>query len=161
MNYGQNRPSFHNGSHNMHSNHGPNNIANMSTTVTKSQQQAANINKMDTNCGIQSQSNVQQQQRYKPMDASSHTTQKPSIQMASNKENVHSVDRIDMNHGCVDDPGALSSIASSKTKTAMCIINELVRANQVCYTFTENYPIYCATDVTTYKSNEYISPIFI
>lgn len=142
MNYGQNRPSFHSGSHNMHSNHGPNNVAKMSTTVTQqSQQQPTIISKIDTNCGnIQPLSNAQPRYKQQSMDPASnmanqtsHTVaQKPSIQSsASNKENVRNV-----NHGCIDDSSALNviatSITSSKTKTPMCIINELVRAHQVC-----------------------------
>lgn len=148
MNYGQNRPNFHNGSHNMHSNHGPNNVANISSTVSQPQQQPTNINsKIDTNIGVQSQSN--NQPRYKTMDSSNlgnqqhqqqqqqqqHVSQKSSIQMTSKSENVLNMDIMEMNHGCVDDQGGLNVIAtsntSSKTKTPMCLINELVRANQV------------------------------
>lgn len=149
MGYGQNRPNFHNGSHNMHSNHGPSNVANISSSVSQPQQQPTNINnKIDTNIGIQSNN----QPRYKTMDSSNlgnqqqqhqqhqqqqqlHTSQKPSIQMTSNSENVLNLDIIEMNHGCVDDSSTLNVIAtsntSSKTKTPMCLINELVRANQV------------------------------
>lgn len=142
MGYGQNRPNFHNGSHNMHSNHGPSNVANISSSVSQPQQQPTNINnKIDTNIGIQSNN----QPRYKTMDSSNlgnqqqqqklQTSQKPSIQMTSNSENVLNLDILEMNHGCNDDSGTLNVIAtsntSSKTKTPMCLINELVRANQV------------------------------
>lgn len=143
INYGQNRPNFHNGSHNMHS------VANMSTNLVQSQQQK--INKGDANCGVPLQSNAQH--RYKPtIDAinlanqssststtpSSHPVQKVSMPLASNKENVQNVDRRDINRGCMDDAtNALNDIAtsttSSKVKTPMCLINELVRSNKVCF----------------------------
>lgn len=122
------------------------NIANMSTNIAQSQQKINN--KIDANCGIPLQSNAQQ--RYKPVDAtnlanqsssttsSSHPVQKVSIQLASNKENVQNVVRSDINRGCVDDStNALNVIAtsttSSKAKTPMCLINELVRSNKVCF----------------------------
>lgn len=147
MSYGQNRPNYHNGSHNMHNNHGPNNVVNIPSTVSQSQQQPTNISsKIDTNIGVQSQSNSQT--RYKTMDSSNlgnqqqqqqpqqhkqpHASQKPS-----NSDNVLNLDIMEMNHGCVDDQSGLNVIAtsttSSKTKTPMCLINELARANQVGY----------------------------
>lgn len=138
INYGQNRPNFHNGSHNMH------NVANMSTNIGQSQPK---INKVDANCGIPLHSNAQH--RYKSIDAanlanqsssaltttSSHPVQKVPIQLASNKENVQNVDRNDINRGCVEDStnAMATSTASSKAKTPMCLINELVRSNKVCY----------------------------
>lgn len=152
MNYGQNRPNFHNGSHNMHS------VANMSTNIVQSQPK---INKVDTNCGIPLQSNAQH--RYKPIDAtnlanqsssststtssSSHPVQKVSIQLASNKENVQNIDRNDVNRGCVEDSSnALNVIAasttSSKVKTPMCLINELVRSNKVCLSWHFTCPFH-------------------
>lgn len=121
------------------------NVANMSTNIVQSQQK---INNVDANCGIPLQSNAQH--RYKPIDASnianqssstsvtssSHPVQKVSIPLASNKENVQNIDRNDINRGCVDDStNALNAIAtsttSSKVKTPMCLINELVRSNKV------------------------------
>lgn len=146
MNYGQNRSNFHNGSHNMH------NVANMSTNIGQTQQK---LNKVDANCGIPLQSNAQQ--RYKSIDkmnqssksnlskqsqssssSAAASVQNVSIQLASNKENVQNVDRGDMNRGCTDDStDALNAIAtattSSKSKTPMCLINELVRSNKVCH----------------------------
>lgn len=123
------------------------NAANMPTNIVQSQQKS---NKVDANCGIPLQSNAQQ--RYKPIDAaklanqssststtsSSHPVQKMSIQLASNKENVQNVDRSDINRRCSDDStNTLNLIAtsttSSKTKTPMCLINELVRSNKVCF----------------------------
>lgn len=118
------------------------NVANMSTNLVQSQQK---INKVDANCGIPLQSNAQH--RYKSIDvsnlanqsssASSHPVQKVSIQLASNKENVQTVDRNDLNRGCAEDSAnALNAMAtsttSSKVKTPMCLINELVRSNKVC-----------------------------
>lgn len=152
MNYGQNRASFHNAGHNMHNNHGPNNVANISTSQPQPQPQPANINnKLDTNISVQPQSNSQQ--RFKTMDPTNltnqqqqkqqqqqhqqqqHASQKSSIKMTSNSETVLSRDIMEMNDGCGDEHGALNVIAtsntSSKTKTPMCLINELVRANQV------------------------------
>ncbi|XP_031638499.1 double-stranded RNA-binding protein Staufen homolog 2 [Contarinia nasturtii] len=142
--YGQNRPNFHNGNHNMHSNHGPNNVANISTTVSQpqQQQQQTNINnKLDTNINVQPQQS-NSQSRYKTMESTNlssnqqpHATQKSSIQMTSNGENALNMDIMELNHGCVDDQGAVNVIAtsntSSKTKSPMCLINELVRTNQL------------------------------
>lgn len=82
--------------------------------------------------------NSQQQQQQ-------HQTQISSIQMTSNSEHLlNNMDNgkdtskliIELNHGCNDDQnvGTLTSSSSSslnKTKTPMCLINELVRANQV------------------------------
>lgn len=64
-----------------------------------------------------------------------HIVQKPSNKIASNIENVHIT--TELNHGCADESGgAINAIATStnqsKTKTPMCLINELVRAHQVC-----------------------------
>lgn len=142
MNYGQNRPNFHNGGHNMHSNHGPNNVSNISTTVSQSQQPpSTNLNnKLDTNISVQSQS------RYKTMETTNlgnqqqqhqHSNQKSSMQTTSKMENILNMDRINLKDECgSDESSALNVIAtsttSSKTKTPMCLINELVRANQVC-----------------------------
>lgn len=137
----------------MHNNHGPNNVANISTSVAQPQPQQANINnKIDTNISVQPQSNSQQ--RFKTMDTTNltnqqqqkqqqqqqqqHVSQKSSIKMTSNSETVLNRDIMEMNDGCGDDHSALNVIAtsttSSKTKTPMCLINELVRANQVRFT---------------------------
>lgn len=131
----------------MHNNHGPNS---MPANIPQAQQQPPNLKKIDTNCvGPQ-----QQSQRYKPlnsvpnqpmppamatvMPSSSHSGPKSLIQMATKKENVHNMERIDVNHGCVYDTNHPVNViaatnATSKTKTPMCLINELVRANQVCF----------------------------
>lgn len=129
MNYGQNRSNFHNGGHNMHGNHGPNSVAS-----TQSQQQS-NL-KIEPNIGNSSQSNTQP--RYKPMESSNlsnqqHITiQKKPITILSNSENVHKT--TELNHGCtVDENSVATSTNPSKTKTPMCLINELVRAHQVCF----------------------------
>lgn len=127
----------------MHSNHGPNNVANISTTVSQpqQQQQQTNINnKIDTNINVQPQQS-NSQTRYKTMESTNlanqqpHSSQKSSI--TSNSENVLNMDIMEMNHGCVDDQSAVNVITpsntSSKTKSPMCLINELVRINQVCF----------------------------
>lgn len=121
----------------MHGNHGPNNVA------AAASQQQSNI-KVDTNIGNSLQSNSQQ--RYKPMDSLNlanqpHSVQKPSNKLASNSENVHN-NTTDLNHGgAADETGAINannvtSANQSKTKTPMCLINELVRANQVGFIYT-------------------------
>lgn len=137
LSYGQNRPNFHNGSHNMHSNHGGNHIANVQTNVPSSQQQTG-INKhkqQESNLNIQ-QTN---QSRYKQMDAQSlNTSNKENVLNMVNDNNASKL-IIEMGHGCTDDQNgsnATNSTASSHTtKTAMCLINEIVRANQVKHLF--------------------------
>lgn len=136
MGYGQNRPNFQNGSHNMHNNHGGN--ANIPTNVSSSQQQTG-INKhrqQESNLNNIQQTN---QSRYKQMDAklTLNSSNKENVLNVVNNDNNASKLVIEMNHGCADDQNGSSatssSVSSHTTKTAMCIINEIVRANQVNY----------------------------
>lgn len=121
MVYGQNRPNYHNGSHNMHNNHGVNSVA-----TGASQQQPPSSVKIDAN----SQSNPQS--RHKTIESANH--QPP---MTSNTENLLKRESVERTDGRDDDPSALNVIANTtsnqpgKTKTPMCIVNELVRANRV------------------------------
>lgn len=118
----------------MHNNHGAN--ANIPSNVASSQQQTG-INKhrqQESNLNNIQQTN---QLRYKQMDSKSTLN-------SSNKENVlkvvnndNSASKLVIEMVCADDQNGssanTSSVSSHTTKTAMCVINEIVRANQVNY----------------------------
>lgn len=102
---------------------------------------------LETSMSMQHQSNQPRYKQIEPaiMNNQQHQTQISSIQMTSNSEHLlNNMDNgkdtskliIELNHGCNDDQnvGTLTSSSTSslnKTKTPMCLINELVRANQV------------------------------
>lgn len=126
----------------MHSNHGGN--ANIPSNVPSSQQQTG-INKhrqQESNLNNIQQTN---QLRYKQMDAKStlNSSNKENLLNVVNNDNTASKLIIEMNHGCADDQNGSSatssSVSSHTTKTAMCLINEIVRANQVYFSIIHSF----------------------
>lgn len=121
-----------------------NNVPYNSYKHTYAQQQTEKMNQIQQQ---QHQQQQQPQQKIPDLPKNLIDTQQQSkistIQMSQtseevlNKENDNSSDKliIEMNHGCIDEQNnniATSTLASaSKTKTPMCLINELVRSNQV------------------------------
>lgn len=173
MNYGQNRPNFHNGNHNVHNSHSGNNVANVVTPQNSGKtsatappiQQQYQFNNVPYNnykhtYGQQQTDKMNQitppQQApdpsKNPIDTQQQQQQQQSIKIASmqmaqkqNNQEVHTMDNdnnaakliIELSHGCIDEQNnntnANATTLTNKTKTPMCLINELVRSNQVSF----------------------------